>query len=95
MANVLLINKFQSLIQRSAKVTNEIDPFVFGKKAGLIAKLFGCWHDNLSRPFAQDKIAYRSCLECGARKQFNSETLETHGNFYFPPVIKSETVNNI
>lgn len=95
MANVLLINRFQSLIQRSGKVTNEIDPSVFGKKAGLFAKLFGCWHDNLSRPFAQNKTAYRSCLSCGARKQFNPETLETHGNFYFPPVIKAETVNNI
>jgi hypothetical protein len=74
---------------------DEIDPFVFGKKSGVIAKLFGCWHDNLSRPFKQNKTAYRSCLECGARRQFNPDTLETHGKFYFPPVIKAKTVNEI
>ena len=90
MANVLFISKFQGLVQRSGKIINEIDPFVFGKKSGLLTKVFGCWHDNLSRPFSQNKTAYRSCLECGARKQFNPETLQTHGNFYFPPVIKGE-----
>jgi hypothetical protein len=95
MANVLLINKFHSLVHRNGKLTKEIDPFVFGTKAGLVAKLFGCWHDNLSRPFTQNKTAYRSCLECGARKQFNPETLETHGNFYFPPIVKSESVSKI
>jgi hypothetical protein len=95
MANVLLINKFQSLVQKKRKLTKEIDPFVFGQKAGLIAKLFGCWHDNLSRPFTQNKTSYRSCLQCGARRQFNPETLETYGNFYFPPVIKAETLNKI
>lgn len=95
MANVLLFNKFQSLVHRNGNLTKEIDPFVFGKKAGLIAKLFGCWHDNLSRPFTQNKTAYRSCLNCGARKQFNPETLETHGTFYFPPVVKAETINKI
>ncbi len=90
MANVLLINKFQSLVHRNGRKTRQLDPFVFGKKAGLITKLFGCWHENLSRPFAQGKTAYRSCLNCGARKQFDSETLETFGTFYFPPVVKCE-----
>ena len=90
MANVLLVNKFQSLVQRNGKFAKEINPFVFGKKVDLITRLFGCWHDNLSRPFTQDKTAYRSCLNCGARKQFNTITLETHGKFYFPPVIKQE-----
>lgn len=88
MANVLFINRFQSLIHKNKKFTNKVNPFVFGKKAGFIAKLFGCWHENLSRPFAFEKTSYRSCISCGARKQFNPETLETHGKFYFPPVIK-------
>jgi hypothetical protein len=80
------------LVLKNRKLTKEIDPFVFGKKIGLITKLFGCWHDNLSRPFTQDKTAYRSCLDCGARRQFNAETLETHGNFYCPPIIKKEHI---
>ena len=90
MANVLLISKFQSLVQRNGRSAKEIDSFVFGKKMGLVTKLFGCWHENLSRPFTQGKTSYRSCLECGARKQFNAETLETYGNFYAPPLVKEE-----
>jgi hypothetical protein len=92
MATVLLQNKLLTLGHRGNKATNKIDKFVFGKKMGLVATLFGCWHNNIGRPFVQGKTAYRSCLQCGARKQFNPETLETHGNFYFPPVIKAETV---
>jgi len=67
----------------------EVDAQVFGEKVGLFGKVFGCWHEKLSRPFSQEKIAYRSCLECGARKQFDSETLETHGAFYFPPLVRA------
>jgi len=84
MANVLFLSKFQSLAHKNIN----LDPSVFGKKMGFMAKLFGCWHKNLSRPFTQHKTAYRSCLDCGARKQFNPETLETHGKFYFPPIVK-------
>jgi hypothetical protein len=62
-----------------------IDPAVFGKKLGVITALFGCWHDNLSRPFVTGKTAYRSCLGCGARRQFDPETLITHGGFYSTP----------
>ena len=67
----------------------QIDRIVFGKKVGLVTKLFGCWHDNISRPFVQGKTAYRACLSCGARKQFNPETLETHGTFYYPPLVRA------
>ena len=92
MATVFLPNKLLTLNNRKNKDTNNIDSFVFGRKLGLMTKLFGCWHDNISRPFVQGKTAYRSCLQCGARKQFNPETLETHGNYYFPPVIKEERI---
>jgi len=60
---------------------------LFGSKVGLIGKLFGCNHGELSRPFSQGKIGYRSCLKCGAVKQFNPETLETFGGFYYPSVV--------
>ena len=64
----------------------------FGNKIGLFGKLFGCWHNNISRPFVRGNVGYRSCLHCGARKQFNPETLETHGTFYFPPVEKEDRI---
>jgi hypothetical protein len=61
---------------------------MFGKKLGLIAKLFGCAHKSLSRPFSHGGEGYRTCLRCGARKRFNPETLETLGGFYYPPPAK-------
>ena len=90
MTGVSLPNKLQSLINKKGAETNKIDHFVFGQKMGSMTKLFGCWHDGLSRPFVQGKTAYRSCLKCGARKQFNLDTLETYGNFYFPPSVVNE-----
>ncbi len=57
----------------------------FKEKIGLLTTLFGCWHKNLSRPFTYDHESYRVCLKCGARKNFNTETLTTSGSFYFPP----------
>lgn len=85
MTTTLILSKFQSFLGKNKM--DEIDRFVFGKKMGLISKLFGCWHNNVSRPFIQGKTAYRSCLQCGARRQFNAQTLETHGSFYFPPKV--------
>lgn len=62
---------------------NETKKRGFGKKIGLIASLFGCWHRKLSRPFTIDKQSYRTCLKCGARKHFNTKTLETLEIFIF------------
>lgn len=94
MAQVLLISKFQSLFYKNRGLVKQIDPVVFGEKLTLTTKLFGCRHYNLSRPFSQGVTNYRSCLDCGARKQFNSKTLETHGNFYFPPIIGKNEINS-
>lgn len=68
----------------------KIDNQVFGAKVGIFAKLFGCVHNNISRPFTSGKTSYRTCLGCGARKQFDSETLKTFGSFYYPPIVRSE-----
>ena len=59
----------------------------FGSKIGLFGKLFGCWHKKLSRPFTNKNSSYRGCLDCGARKRFDTETLKTFGSFYYPPVV--------
>ncbi len=69
----------ESLINQTAET--------FGNKIGLIGKLFGCWHKNLTRPFTIGNASYRSCLHCGARKQFDTQTLETFGSFHYPPAI--------
>ena len=58
---------------------------VFGKKLGILTRLFGCQHKNLSRPFSQGRSGYRACINCGSRQQFDPRTLETHGAFYAAP----------
>jgi hypothetical protein len=90
MANTIALNKIQKLINKKGK--NEVDQFVFGQKVGLMTTLFGCWHKNISRPFINGKIGYRSCLQCGARKKFNPETLKTDKKFYLPPVAQNAQI---
>lgn len=69
----------ESLINRTRET--------FGKKIGIFGSLFGCWHKDLSRPFTTKNSSYRVCLECGARKEFDPQTLETTGPFYYPPAV--------
>jgi hypothetical protein len=37
----------------------------------------------MSRPFSRDGRAYRSCLNCGAQRQFNIGKWEMTGGFYY------------
>jgi hypothetical protein len=61
----------------------------FGHKIGLGTRLFGCWHNKISRPFTKNHISYRVCLDCGARRHFDAKTLTTFGAFYYPPEVSS------
>jgi hypothetical protein len=58
---------------------------VLGQELGLITRLVGCSHKEMGRPFRDGNIKYRSCMKCGARRQFNEQTFETFGKFYAPP----------
>jgi hypothetical protein len=63
----------------------ETDPF--GRKIGLIASLFGCWHKRLTRPFTSNMDSYMACIECGARRKFDTENFKTSRAFYYPPSV--------
>lgn len=90
MTGALLSGKVRLITDLFGKGRNNFDKGVFGEKVGLFSKIFGCGHQDLSRPFSNGKLGYRVCLKCGARKQFNVETLETYGSFYFAPVEKPD-----
>jgi hypothetical protein len=79
-----------TILEQTIPFQGESEDFnlVLGEKIGLLATLFGCWHENISRPFIQGEIAYRSCLNCGARTTFDPENLITGKRFYYPPIIK-------
>ena len=57
------------------------------KRIGLMGKLFGCWHKDLSRPFTTDQGSYRVCTHCGAHKEFDIKSFRTLGSFYFPTMV--------
>jgi len=58
-----------------------------GREIGILGRLFGCRHYDLSRPFTDLRGSYRACTECGARKRFDTENFKTSGNFYYPPSV--------
>ena len=84
-----LLNGIQLLANARVRHRKTIDARVFGKKLGMISRILGCQHKNVGRPFVEGKTGYRSCMSCGARKPFNTETLETSRVFYCPPAIRS------
>ena len=48
-----------------------------------LARVFGCWHTEMSRPFTHDGESYRTCLECGARRNFDPQRWKMVGRFYY------------
>lgn len=56
---------------------------VTGKIGDLMARVFGCRHGKLSRPFSREGKAYRSCLNCGAQRQFNLGNWQMQGKFFY------------
>jgi hypothetical protein len=65
-----------------------------GKISNLVARVFGCWHAQLSRPFSHQGRAYRSCLNCGAQRQFNLGNWQMQGKFYYgkPQITQIQSV---
>ena len=56
---------------------------VVGRIGNLMARVFGCRHPELSRPFSRNGRAYRKCLGCGAQRQFNVGNWEMQGSFFY------------
>lgn len=54
------------------------------RRIGLAVRLFGCHHKRLSLPRSNGNESYRECTHCGARRDFNPETWQSIGPFYFP-----------
>lgn len=75
----------QSHVRALGEESPVFESDVFGEKVGLMGKIFGCGHEELSRPFSRNGVGFRECLRCGARRHFDLKTLTTVGGFYYPP----------
>lgn len=51
---------------------------------GVFRRVFGCWHRQLSLPFSRGNESYRTCVACGARRDFDPDRWEMVGPFYYP-----------
>lgn len=58
-----------------------------GKQAkpqtSLFTRIFGCHHTYMGRPITSGRKTYRACVDCGARRQFNIDTWQMEGPYYF------------
>lgn len=95
MTTTLMENEAQTNTSNLLESKAEVDMQVFGEKVGILVRLFGCGHRNLSRPFSHKRTTYRTCLQCGARKQFDTQTLKTLGKFYNSPKVVIGTLCRI
>jgi hypothetical protein len=55
----------------------------FKPLVSFMTRIFGCWHIHMGRPITADRETYRACLDCGARRRFDSDSWTTQGPFYF------------
>ena len=69
----------QAGVDVSAVISN-----LLSKMRRATARIFGCWHVNMSRPFTRGNETYRTCVACGARRRFDLEQWEMVGSFYYP-----------
>ncbi|MEO7660732.1 MAG: hypothetical protein ABIV48_14050, partial [Pyrinomonadaceae bacterium] len=79
----------QAILEQNLSVERVVDrtDSSLGTRIGLLAKIFGCQHKDLGRPFTENKRSYRACTGCGARRAFDTKSFKTLGNFYYPPSV--------
>ena len=56
----------------------------FLKVATVFKRIFECWHLDMSLPFSRGNETYRTCVSCGARRQFDLERWTMVGPYYYP-----------
>jgi hypothetical protein len=74
----------EALAERNGKSSFPDLASALAKAGRAVARVVGCWHLNMSRPFTREGETYRACMACGARRRFDTERWETVGQFYYP-----------
>ena len=54
-----------------------------GMLSRFAARVFGCWHREMSRPLTLGGQSYRACLDCGARRAFDTQSWTMVGAYYY------------
>ena len=48
-----------------------------------LVRLLGCWHTDMGRPITLGGETYRACLDCGARRRFDTDDWRMRGPYYY------------
>ena len=67
-------------VSEKTKLTDE----VFGKRVGLLARMFGCYHRRMSRPVTTGNLTYQYCPACGIRRKYDAVTFTPERELYYP-----------
>jgi hypothetical protein len=74
----------EAVVEQAGTDLSAVMPDLVSKMGRATARIFGCWHVNMSRPFSRGNETYRTCVACGARRRFDLEQWEMVGSFYYP-----------
>jgi hypothetical protein len=74
----------EAVVEPAGTELSEVLPGLVSKVRRATARVFGCWHLEMSRPFSRGNESYRTCVACGARRRFDLEQWEMVGSFYYP-----------
>jgi hypothetical protein len=74
----------EAVVEEAGLDLPAIMPDVVSNIRRTTARILGCWHVNMSRPFSRGNETYRTCVACGARRRFDLKKWEMVGSFYYP-----------
>ena len=74
----------EAVVEKAGADLSAVMPDLVSKVRSTTARIFGCWHVDMSRPFSRGSETYRTCVACGARRRFDVEQGEMIGSFYYP-----------
>ncbi|MBS1796170.1 MAG: hypothetical protein JSS81_20120 [Acidobacteria bacterium] len=67
---------------KNIMTTEVLQQTLIEEKQGFFKRLFGCWHQRMSRPVTSDNTTFCYCKDCGLRRKYDIETGRPHGAFY-------------
>ena len=73
----------EAVVEQGGKSLSPGLASAFAGAVSVAARVFGCWHLKLSLPITREGETYRTCVECGARRRFDTERWEMAGQYYY------------
>jgi len=72
----------EAVYESEYRGSREVGGRLAGAVSGIVTRILGCWHMDMSRPVTRKGETYRVCLDCGARRRFDVRAWRTLGGFY-------------